>query len=551
MPSVFRSRFEEGLTAFPEALREPPGELRTANVRHILYERAQAEAGKMAKQISIAAMLTICVCLVTLTPQPVWGQAVYGSILGTVTDPKGAAVTHAKVTVVNQNKGTTDTVTSNESGNYSATHLVPDSYTVRVEAAGFKVSEQKNVVVSADNGTRLDLQFQVGGTSETVEVTAETPQLKTDRADVAIEYSSKQVAELPLLNRNFQSLELLTPGTQTLTGWGNAATENPQGSKQIFVDGQNFSGTGYMLDGTDNQDPILGIIVVNPSLDTVTETKMATANYDAEFGKATAGIMSAQTKSGSNGFHGAGYFYDLNPKGPAKDPFSGAPSSSTWKQFGGAVGGPIIKNKLFFFGGYEANRRTAGISVLATVPTQFNRDHCLNSTDGFCDLSDYSNASLGGGAGQVFNPYEAPGSRTSYTTGTAGSFVTRIPFSVLQQWDPTGVAEKILNLLPAPNTTGVNNGTVENYSKGGSGSFNDYKYTTREDYNASQKLQIFGRYTHAHFTLSGPPPMFGNVIGGPGLGYLGLAGSSQISNYSLATGFNYTVSNTLLTDFRF
>ncbi len=120
----------------------------------------------------------------------------------------------------------------------------------------------------------MDGHFQVGVRSETVEVTAEAPQLKTDRADVSVEFSSKQLAELPIFNRNFQSLELLSPGTQVITGWGHAATENPQGSKQIFVNGQHFSGTGYELDGTDNQDPILGIIIVNPSLDSVTEAKI-------------------------------------------------------------------------------------------------------------------------------------------------------------------------------------------------------------------------------------------------------------------------------------
>jgi hypothetical protein len=251
------------------------------------------------------------------------GQAVYGSILGTVTDPTGAAVNGAKVTASSQTKGVSVVATTNDSGNYSVTHLIPDVYAVRIEATGFKVLEFKEVLVSADTGSRLDGQFQIGGSSETVEVTSEAPQLKTDRADVAMELSGKQVNELPVINRNFQSMILLTPGTQTLTGWSHAATENPQGSKQIFVDGQHFSGTGYGLDGTDNQDPILGIIIVNPSLDTVTETKIATQNYDAEFGKATAGIMTAQTKSGSNEFHGAGYFYDLDPKDPATDPTTG------------------------------------------------------------------------------------------------------------------------------------------------------------------------------------------------------------------------------------
>src|SRR5439155_2985290 len=175
-----------------------------------------------------------------------------GSILGTVTDPSGAAVSGAKITVTSQAKNLSTVATSNESGNYAVTHLIPDTYTVRIEGTGFKSLETKNVQVSADTSTKIDAQFQVGSTSEQVEVTAEAPQLKTDREDVSVEFNSKQLAELPIFNRNFQSLELLTPGTQVL-GWSHAATENPQGSKQIFVNGQHFSGTGYELDGTDNQ----------------------------------------------------------------------------------------------------------------------------------------------------------------------------------------------------------------------------------------------------------------------------------------------------------
>lgn len=484
------------------------------------------------------------------------GQAVYGSILGTITDPSGAAVNGAKVSATSQTKNVTTDVTTNESGNYAVTHLIPDVYTIRIESQGFKRLEFKDIQVSADTGSRVDGQFQVGGTSETVEVTSEAPQLKTDRADVAIELTSQQVNELPVINRSFQSLELLTPGTQTLTGWAHAATENPQGSKQIFVDGQHFSGTGYGLDGTDNQDPILGIIIVNPSLDTITETKIATQNYDAEFGKATAGIMTAQTKSGSNEFHGSGYFYELDPKGPAKDPIANSAVANNWKQYGATIGGPIIKNKVFFFGGYEGTRRQSGVSLIETVPTALVRSTCLTSGSTICDLSEYSNNAPSGG-GSVYNPYMCVAGttgcttpRTLYTTGTPGNLVTQIPMSVLQQWDPNGVAEHILSLLPAPNTGGTNGGTENNYTASGSGSFNDYQYTMRFDYSATQKLQIFGRYTHAHFTLTGSP-VFGTSIGGPGLGYLGLAGNSNINNYSLASGFNYTFGSSVLTDFRF
>src|SRR6266446_5787956 len=161
----------------------------------------------MAKQLSIAAMLTISICLVTLTAQPVWGQAVYGSIIGTVTDPQGAAVANAKVTVTNQRKGTSDTTTSNADGNYSVTHLIPDVYTVRVESQGFKTSQQKDVIVAADAAANVPIQFQVGGTSETVEVTGEAPQLKTDRADVALEFNERQVESIPNIGRNFTNLQ--------------------------------------------------------------------------------------------------------------------------------------------------------------------------------------------------------------------------------------------------------------------------------------------------------------------------------------------------------
>jgi hypothetical protein len=466
-----------------------------------------------------------------------------------VTDPSGAAVNGAKVTATSQTKNLSVEVNTNESGNYSVTHLIPDVYTVRIEAQGFKALEVKSVQVSADTGSRVDGQFQVGGASETIEVTSETPQLKTDRADVAIEFDSKQLASLPVYNRNFQALELLTPGTQLL-GWSHAATENPQGSKQIFVNGQHFSGTGYELDGTDNQDPILGIIIVNPSLDAVTETKMTTQNYDAEFGKALAGIMTAQTKSGTNDFHGAAYYYYLDPVGPAQNPFTGQASPNSWKQFGGAIGGPVIKNKLFFFADYEATRRLSGVAFKGTVPTALVRNTCLNASSTTCDLSEFL-GNVSTGDGHIFNPYGAEGARKEYVNNV-------IPQADLQAADKsfTGsgltTSEKILALLPEPNSPGTatNNGTQNNYVANGSGSFNDYQYVFRGDYTVNQRLQVFGRYTHSNFKLSGQP-VFGNTIGGPGLGYLGLAGQSLINNYSLASGFNYTLGNTLLTDFRF
>jgi hypothetical protein len=204
---------------------------------------------------------------------PANAQSVYGSIFGTVTDSTGAAVAGATITVKDEAKGTVVTAVSNGSGDYSVPHLIPDVYDVRVTAKGFKSFETKGVSVEADTAPRIDPTLEVGGETQTVEVNAESqPELKTDRADVSTVFDQQQVSSLPVGDQNFTNLQLLLPGAQLL-GWSHAADENPQGSKQIQVDGQAFGGIAFELDGTDNQDPILGIIVINPAMDSVTESK--------------------------------------------------------------------------------------------------------------------------------------------------------------------------------------------------------------------------------------------------------------------------------------
>jgi hypothetical protein len=216
------------------------------------------------------ALLSLCWCL--LLPPVARAQAVYGSIFGTVTDQSGAAVPGAKMTITSVQKGTKSETTTNETGNYSVTHLIPDEYNVRSEAVGFKVIEYTNIPVYADQAARVDARLQVGTNQEELKVSAEDmPLMKTDRSDVATSFTREQVENLPLFSRNFTSLELLTPGTSQL-GWQHASAENPQGGIQIMVNGQHFSGTSFQLDGTDNQDPLLGIIVINPTLESVTQS---------------------------------------------------------------------------------------------------------------------------------------------------------------------------------------------------------------------------------------------------------------------------------------
>ena len=308
----------------------------------------------------------------------------YGNVVGTVVDPSGAAVPNAKVIISDTSRAVTFSTTTNESGFFTQRFLIAGTYQVRVEASSFRAYVQ-DVSVSVDQETSLDIKLQVGDLNETVEVTAGTPLLKTERSDVATTFSEKTVASLPILNRRFTAFELLTPGVQATTSQ-TASSEDPQGSYRKVVNGQSFAGSSHLLDGTDNHDALLGLIVVNPTLESVTEAKVTTANYDAEFG-ATAGVISAQTKSGTNSFRGAVSHFLRNDVFKARNPFTQfqkIPGTDRyipvthWNQFGGALGGPLLKNAVFFFGDYQGTRRLTGGSALLRVPSAAERQGDLS-----------------------------------------------------------------------------------------------------------------------------------------------------------------------------
>src|ERR1700739_865359 len=344
----------------------------------------------MKSYVRTALVLALSACACLLISVPASAQSVYGSIFGTVTDPSGAAIANATITVRDVAKGTVVTATSNASGDYNVPHLVPDTYNLKVTAKGFKIFEATGIPVEADTAPRIDPTLNVGAENTTVEVNADSvPELKTDRADVSTVFNEQQVSSLPVGDQNFTNLQLLLPGAQKL-GWSHAADENPQGSKQIQVDGQAFGGTAFELDGTDNQDPILGIIVINPALDAVTETKITTQNFDAELGKAVSAVVTAQTKSGTNQFHGSAYDFRPGNANYARDPYSQTPGPVSLanpsglppglkNRFGGSVGGPVIKDRAFFFGNYEAQRQKVGTSATDTLPTSLLTETALGN----------------------------------------------------------------------------------------------------------------------------------------------------------------------------
>jgi hypothetical protein len=519
-----------------------------------MYERG-ASGGSLGDAFTARAVrsgafwVALVVTILAITsPQNMLAQAVYGSVFGTVTDSTGAVVSNATVTVTDVAKGTSVTTQTDGSGQYRVQHLIPDTYTVSAEASGFNKVTTENVVVYADTAPKVDISLAPGSVNTAVTVSAAAPLLQTDHTDVNVILNERAVETLPNLNRNFTAFELLTPGT-TYIGWNVDESQNPQRSQQIEVNGQLPFATGYELDGTDNQDPVIGIAVINPNLDAVSEMKVTSQNYDAEFGKAVAGLVTAQTKSGSNSFHGSAFEFRRSDAQQARDPFSQSqPNPVTGKfiprnlhnQFGGSVGGPIIKDKLFFFIDYQGLRERNGTSGIFTVPTAAARSSCLAAAADptnpalACDLSDYL------ANGQVYDP----------STGDPITGLGRTPF-VNNQIPGNRLsvpAINLLNLLPTPNH-GAPGLLSSNYAASGTGVFDTNQADVRLDTQLSQKLHVFMRYTFFDSALDGAS-VFGDA-GGSGFGTNGFAGSDTSQDHSLAAGGDYTLSPKWLTDFRF
>jgi len=465
-----------------------------------------------------------------------YGQAVYGSLYGTVTDNTGAIVPNARVTVTDVSKGIQSVVQSNEEGFWQVNNLIPDTYSIKVESGAFSPGQAQGVELHAGTSQKVDVALQVQGTTQSVTVTSETPALKTDRAEVSEVLNERAIQALPNLTRNFTTFALLTPGMQHST-FNINGPENPQGGIALNSNGSNYGVQGFLLDGTDNRDPVLGIIVINPTLDSISELKVTTQNYDAEFGGAAGGIISASTKSGSNAFHGDGFWFRHSDAQQARDPFANSSPdpvtgrflpSALYSQFGGSLGGPILKNKAFFFMDYQGLRQRLGSSFLQSVPTNTVRNTCLAAGSTTCDLSQYV-------TGNVYKYATSGGARTAYAANA-------VPVSALS---PQAI--NFLRQLPAPNTAS-SSGTQNNYAASGNGTNNGDQADVRLDYRVNDKLSAFGRYDYALYRLLGKPA-FG-AAGGQGFGIGNTSGTSQVQNQSGTLGLDYAVNAGLLADVR-
>src|SRR5580698_755285 len=391
-----------------------------------------------------ATLLVLCSAMLLTLPRAL-AQAIFGSVNGTVTDASGAVVPNASITVTDTDKGTTRVVTSTDSGAYLVHDLIPDHYQLKVEAPGFAGVQSEVIAVSADSSAQVNFELKPGTASQTIEVTSEAPELKTDRADVSTTLNTLTVEETPNLIRNTTSLVLLAPAT-TASTFSNANAEDPQRSIPISSNGQSPFSAGFVLDGANDKDGFIGEIVVNPPLDSIAELKFINQNYDAEFGAAVAGVTVLQTKSGTNSFHGSAYLYRHSDAQQARDPFTQYPGNNPVGPdipntlsniFGGSIGGPIIKQKLFFFADYQGTRQKVGNSFKLTVPTALVHTTCTGVAGSNCDLSEY----LQGGQGQAYDPDTGAVNADGAATG-----VGRVPF-VNNQVPNARVSAAAVNLL--------------------------------------------------------------------------------------------------------
>ncbi len=316
--------------------------------------------------------LLVVYLLTFLTSTPfALSQAIFGNIAGTVTDPSGAAIVGATVTIKDTERGSEYHTSTNGQGGYEQGQLLAGVYAVEIAAPGFS-SFSSTVQVHVDSTVKLDGSLKVGTGSGTVQVTDTTPLLQVDRAEISTELNTTEVDQLPLFARNATGLAFTAPGT-VLGNFQVSDAENAQGGYQFASNGQQYFANGFLLDGTENNSAILGIAVINPNIDSLQELKLTTSNYDAEFGSVAGTLIQATTKSGSNSFHGTAFEYLRNTEFIAQNPFSPGSLPLHWNQFGGSVGGPILKDKLFFFADYQGTRQSSGAPVITTVPTDAER----------------------------------------------------------------------------------------------------------------------------------------------------------------------------------
>jgi hypothetical protein len=382
-------------------------------------------------------------------PQAVWGQQVTAAIVGTVTDPSGAPIANAAVTARDTQRGTTWTALTNDVGAYNIPRVPIGSYEVRVEAKGFQSALRPAFTLELNQTARVDVQMTLGQVSETVEVMGTAPVLQTDTTQLGTIIDSNVTTNLPLASRNYAQLTLLAPGavTPNPNGFTNGITTGlgPGGdSARPYINGNHEQANNFLLDGMDNNQVSDNLMGYTPNADAIQEFNMITQNASADFGNFEGGIINATIKSGTNQFHGDAFEFfrnDVLNANSWENNWNHLPKAQLrWNQFGGVFGGPIKKDKLFFFVDYQGQRFDTPTSTGTTsVLTQAERQ------------GDFSALLTAGTPYIIKNPFNH----------NAPFPNNQIPLGLL---DPVAKNLFAASQYPLPNSAGNNNGLQNNYT---------------------------------------------------------------------------------------
>ena len=474
--------------------------------------------------------------LLFLSSAAAHAQVTTADLVGTIRDTSRGVMPGVTVVLTNEDTGVSRTATTGDGGTYIFTSLQPGRYRLSAEIQGFRKIERSGVELQVNQRAQIDLDMEVGLLSETVLIEGTAPMLETQSSVLGTVIEEKQVQDLPLSGRNFVQLATLTPGVSG-AGSGMRGTimsgtrpDDLRPGTELFVNGNRENSNNYLYDGIDNNTRLTLVTVMRPNVEAIKEFKVQTNLYSADQGRNPGGQINVVTKSGSNTIHGTGYEFLRNAKLDANNFFANRAGQEKppfeQNQFGGAIGGPIVANKTFFFADYDGFRQELGRVFVNTVPTMKMRQ------------GDFSEV------GTIYDPL---------TTVVSGATVTRQPFPGNQipqnRWDP--VTAKLINAYPAPTTSALSNNLVTTPAR-----TQDWnQFDVRVDHTQSDRNNFLGRYSWSKTSTVNPytfePVQLPGLSKAVGLGNEDtFAGPSDLLAEHAVVGWVHVFSPRLLLDTR-
>jgi len=474
---------------------------------------------------------SLFVCLLVFVSIPARAQVLFGSVVGAVTDPTGAAIPDATVLITSLETNDKRTVQTDRAGIYTISTVAAGTYRVSISKQGFQTLENPSAVVLANAALRVDAQLPVGSVSQRVEVSGQTAAvLQTDTAEVHTEISAQTLQDLPQATRTYQGVFNLIPGMTPPGGQLTGGTNNPSKSMSFSANGTDSSGQNVRIEGVGANAPWgNNATTYVPSVEAIQTVNVVTGSAGAEQGLSPGVSVNVQLRSGSNSLHGAFYEYNITTATEARNYFQPAGQAVPHlvdNTVGGWASGPIIKNKLFFFGGYEGDYLRQGLNGTISVPTA-----ALLTGD------------LSGSTTPIYDP----------NTGNAdGTGRTPFPGNIIPADRISPIVQKLIPFFPKPNLPGITN----NYNLNQGNSYNLHKIDTKIDYVATSKLRVSGRYAYQPYN-SVQQPLYGPVLGGASDGWPAFA-AAQAGNFkehgatlAVSASATYVASPTLIFDATF